>query len=290
MLNLFAVSQGGNQTMKKTFTALAASILLAGMGAGKASATSYEVKKGDSLWKIAKQYNTTVYDLKKRNNLTSNIIFPKQYINIDEVYIVKPGDTLSEIAKKYGVTVKELKGWNKLSSDLIIIGQKLMIKVGDSQTGASKISTKAPKAEKAVEKAEEPAPKAEKNVEKQAPVNENKTSNNNQSVKAETNKQETKADSKEMTMKATAYTAQCNGCSGITATGINLKQDRNAKVVAVDPNVIPLGSKVHVEGYGTAVAGDIGSAIKGNRIDVHVPTKKEASNWGIKEVKVKVLN
>src|SRR5690554_2336733 len=58
MLNLFAVSQGGNQTMKKTFTALAASILLAGMGAGKASATSYEVKKGDSLWKIAKQYNT----------------------------------------------------------------------------------------------------------------------------------------------------------------------------------------------------------------------------------------
>ncbi len=52
---------------------------------------------------------------------------------------------------------------------------------------------------------------------------------------------------KVMTVSSTAYTASCSGCSGHTATGVNLKNNPNAKVIAVDPNVIPLGSKVHVE-------------------------------------------
>ena len=93
-----------------------------------------------------------------------------------------------------------------------------------------------------------------------------------------------------LTMTATAYTAECDGCSGITRTGINLKDNRNKKVIAVDPNVIPLGSKVYVEGYGEAIAGDIGSAIKGNRIDLHVPTKSEAFEFGVREVEVTVLS
>ncbi|AOV07177.1 3D domain-containing protein [Sporosarcina ureilytica] len=95
---------------------------------------------------------------------------------------------------------------------------------------------------------------------------------------------------KELTMKSTAYTAYCNGCIGITKTGINLRKNPNQKVIAVDPKVIPLGSKVFVEGYGYAVAGDIGSAIKGNTIDVFFPTKKEAFQWGRKEVKVQILD
>lgn len=94
---------------------------------------------------------------------------------------------------------------------------------------------------------------------------------------------------KEFIATATAYTANCNGCSGITKTGINLKKNSHLKVIAVDPKVIPLGSKVHVEGYGYAVAGDIGGAIKGNRIDVFIPTKSAAYKWGRKQVKVKVL-
>lgn len=90
-------------------------------------------------------------------------------------------------------------------------------------------------------------------------------------------------------MRASAYTANCNGCSGITRTGINLKANPNAKVIAVDPSIIPLGSKVWVEGYGYAVAGDTGGAIKGNRIDIHVPTKSEAYRFGVKTVKVVVV-
>lgn len=95
---------------------------------------------------------------------------------------------------------------------------------------------------------------------------------------------------KELYMTATAYSADCNGCSGVTATGINLKANRNMKIIAVDPNVIPLGTKVWVEGYGTAIAGDTGGAIKGNRIDVHVPSHAEAMRFGFKKVKVKILN
>ena len=94
---------------------------------------------------------------------------------------------------------------------------------------------------------------------------------------------------KEITVSASAYTAGCNGCSGITSTGINLKKNPGLKVIAVDPRVIPLGSKVYVEGYGYAIAGDTGGAIKGNKIDVFIPTKSAALKWGRKTVKIKVF-
>jgi uncharacterized protein YabE (DUF348 family) len=96
--------------------------------------------------------------------------------------------------------------------------------------------------------------------------------------------------SKEMYVNSTAYTAHCSGCSGTTATGVNLRANPNAKVIAVDPNVIPLGTKVHVEGYGYAVAADTGSAIKGNKIDVFIPSQSAAYRWGSKRVKIKILD
>ncbi len=88
---------------------------------------------------------------------------------------------------------------------------------------------------------------------------------------------------------ATAYTAYCNGCSGRTATGFDLRANPNAKIIAVDPRVIPLGTKVYVEGYGYAVAADTGGAIKGNKIDVFMSSKADAYRWGRKKVKIKIL-
>jgi uncharacterized protein YabE (DUF348 family) len=95
---------------------------------------------------------------------------------------------------------------------------------------------------------------------------------------------------KEFYVSSTAYTANCNGCSGYTATGINLRANPNMKVIAVDPRVIPLGTKVYVEGYGYAIAADKGSAIKGNKIDVFFASKSDAYRWGRKTVKIKILN
>ncbi|MBH0231850.1 ubiquitin-like domain-containing protein [Halobacillus yeomjeoni] len=95
---------------------------------------------------------------------------------------------------------------------------------------------------------------------------------------------------KTLYMHSTAYTANCTGCSGITAIGINLKANPGRKVVAVDPSVIPLGTRVWVEGYGYAIAGDTGGAIKGNRIDLFIPSKSQALSYGRRSVKVKILD
>jgi resuscitation-promoting factor RpfB len=94
---------------------------------------------------------------------------------------------------------------------------------------------------------------------------------------------------KEFYVTATAYTAYCEGCSGITRTGINLRRNPSVKVIAVDPNIIPLGSKVYVEGYGYAIAADTGSGINGYEIDVFLPERSDAIRWGRKRVKIKVL-
>lgn len=117
-----------------------------------------------------------------------------------------------------------------------------------------------------------------------------KSSSKPKSKKKSSNNSQPSSGGKEFTMNATAYTAKCSGCTGVTATGINLNNNPNKKVVAVDPSVIPLGSRVWVEGYGEAVAGDTGGAISGNRIDVHMPSDAAARQFGRKTVKVKVLD
>jgi resuscitation-promoting factor RpfB len=94
---------------------------------------------------------------------------------------------------------------------------------------------------------------------------------------------------KEIYVTASAYTAYCQGCSGTTSMGINLRANPSAKVIAVDPNIIPLGSKVYVEGYGYAIAADTGSGINGYEIDVFIPNKSDALRWGRKRVKVRIL-
>ena len=91
----------------------------------------------------------------------------------------------------------------------------------------------------------------------------------------------------ELEMIATAYTQsdEEETSDGITKSGVPVRRG----IVAVDPRVIPLGTKLYIEGYGEAVALDIGGAIKGNKIDLFMETKKEAFTWGIKEVKVWII-
>ncbi|MGH1285943.1 cell wall-binding protein EntB [Bacillus toyonensis] len=110
----------------------------------------------------------------------------------------------------------------------------------------------------------------------------------------EVSKNNTQSAKRELTVVATAYTADPseNGTYGgrvLTAMGHDLTANPNMRIIAVDPKIIPLGSKVWVEGYGEAIAGDTGSAIKGNRIDVLMGSKSKAMNWGRQTVKVKIL-
>lgn len=90
---------------------------------------------------------------------------------------------------------------------------------------------------------------------------------------------------KTLTMESTAYYGH-----SITASGLKPVRNPNGiSTIAVDPNVIPLGTKVYVSGYGLAIAADTGGAIKGNIIDVFLNTREECMSWGRRQVTVQIL-
>ena len=109
----------------------------------------YIVKKGDSLWSIASKNNTTVDNIKKLNNLSSNNLSVGQVLKLSydtenedikesNIYTVKKGDSLWLIANKYGTTVDKLKNANDLKSNTLSIGQTLIIP--EKKESTSKIS------------------------------------------------------------------------------------------------------------------------------------------------------
>lgn len=96
----------------------------------------YTVQKGDSLWAIANKYGTTVNNLKKANNLSTNnlsigqtLIIPSTNVpgQTEITYVVKKGDSLWAIVNKYDTTVDKIKSTNNLSSNTLSIGQILII-------------------------------------------------------------------------------------------------------------------------------------------------------------------
>ncbi|WP_225049718.1 LysM peptidoglycan-binding and 3D domain-containing protein [Priestia megaterium] len=309
---LFSISQQHNVTVEdlKKWNGLSSTLIYAnqtlkiGSTSTDSSSSStptttssnhtYTVKSGDTLYRIAKNNGTSVQQLKEWNNLSSHLIYVNQVLKISgtgtvssspsapvqektnetqaspapsnsKSYKVQPGDTMWSVAQRHGISISQLKQWNNLSSNTIYINQVLQI--GGQAAAQAKPSTPSPAAPStpstSAQSTSTPAP---------APV------------------QESKSVSKEITVEATAYTAYCAGCSGITATGIDLRSNPNRKVIAVDPRVIPLGSRVYVEGYGEAIAGDTGGAIKGTRVDLFMASQSSALNWGRKTVKLQILD
>ncbi len=301
---LFSISQQHNVTVEdlKKWNGLSSTLIYAnqtlkiGSTSTDSSSSStpttttsnhtYTVKSGDTLYRIAKNNGTSVQQLKEWNNLSSHLIYVNQVLKISgagtvssapvqektnetqtspapsnsKSYKVQPGDTMWSVAQRHGISISQLKQWNNLSSNTIYINQ--VLQVGGQAAAQAKPSTPATTAP-SIPSTSTPAP---------APA------------------QESKSVSKEITVEATAYTAYCAGCSGITATGIDLRSNPNRKVIAVDPRVIPLGSRVYVEGYGEAIAGDTGGAIKGTRVDLFMASQSSALNWGRKTVKLQILN
>jgi len=92
-------------------------------------------------------------------------------------------------------------------------------------------------------------------------------------------------DGTKMTVTATGYSAEDPGVGTRTATGATAKHG----VIAVDPAVIPLGTRVYVPGYGTAVAADTGGSISGAKIDLCFNTRAEALAWGRRTVTITIL-
>jgi len=105
-----------------------------------AQAAAYKVASGDSLYTIGKLFNTTTGSIMNTNNLSNNVIYPRQVLNVpSDTYTVKSGDTLYLIAKRYGISLYSLEKANNKWNSNIYIGQKLIlpgIVSGQSQTPA----------------------------------------------------------------------------------------------------------------------------------------------------------
>jgi LysM repeat protein len=129
---------------KKTITALAATAIVSGAFVGTASASTYTVQKGDSLYRIAQKYHSSIPELKTLNGLRNDLLQINQVLKVsdevttpapvvtppsstDTVYTIVSGDYLGKIANKYGMSVADLKKLNNLTSDLIFPGQKLKV-------------------------------------------------------------------------------------------------------------------------------------------------------------------
>ncbi|KAF0819566.1 hypothetical protein KIS4809_1427 [Bacillus sp. ZZV12-4809] len=144
--------------MKKQMVTIAAAAMLSSAFASQASADTYTVKKGDTLFHLAIKYKTTVTDIKKINNLNSDFLSINQKLEIPgaaaekpaanqpsgsttapantaKTYTVKSGDTLSKIALNHNISLKDLMSWNGLSTHLIYPGQ--VFKVSNSAGNTS---------------------------------------------------------------------------------------------------------------------------------------------------------
>ncbi|MBD8070497.1 peptidoglycan endopeptidase [Bacillus sp. PS06] len=110
---------------------------------------TYQVKTGDTLWSIAKAHNLTPTELKQINNLTSDMIYIGQSLNVSaanpvqapSTYTVKTGDTLYSVSRQFNMTVNEMKILNNLSTDVIKPGQILTVKASVSPSTQQPTST-----------------------------------------------------------------------------------------------------------------------------------------------------
>jgi 3D (Asp-Asp-Asp) domain-containing protein len=216
--------------LKKLISIITAAATVFLIAANPIQAEQIVIQKGDTLWDLSREYNTTVKSIMEENNLVDDLIFPDHTLEISPIknLTITEGNTLTQ-----PVQGEEQSENNSVEATNLAVSEK-------------------------------PAPENETVAEEPA--------------------------GKEITVAATAYTANCQGCSGITKTGVNLNANPDQKVIAVDPAVIPLGTKVHVEGYGYATAEDIGGGINGHEIDVFIPKQSDALDWGRKQVKVTIID
>lgn len=191
-------------------------------------------------------------------------------------HVVTSSDTLSKISEKYfGSTdfVDKIAKDNQIDNpNLIFDGQVLKIETQESEGGIKLI-----RHNKVIIDQTPKETKAEETVQEKQVADSQNTPD--------------EVTGKVLYMESTAYSSDPRDSLGggtVTATGQNLLT--NPMAVAVDPNVIPLGTRLYVEGYGEAIASDTGGAIKGNIIDVHFSTYEQCIRWGRRIVKVTILD
>ena len=214
-------------------------------------------------------------DINKNTELTKNMVI--DLTSITEKKITKK-ETIA-----YNTEIRENPDLEEGKENVLQEGEngELSIITKENYSGAELISsevveelvTKEAKnkiIERGTKKKEIPIPVVELKKEKQpASVTASTVTNNSTSLN----------------VVATGYTPGDPGCTGITYTGTKASRG----TIAVDPKVIPFGTKLYIPGYGYGVAADTGGAIKGNKIDLCYESRTEALNWGIKNITVYIV-
>ena len=284
----------------------------------------HDIQKGDTLFLIGKQYGKTVQQLKAWNDLDSDLIIAGEKLIVDKKesansVVQKPAQqkvqqpAAPQVAKP--AVQKEIKA-EKVEEKQEIKQQaqnnaQVAEKAEQQKQQAERVATQKAAEQKAAEqKAAEQKAAAERQAQAEArqaqqekiaaqkAAEQKAAEKRAQAQKAQQQRAKAQQVSNGRTIRvsATHYTAGCAGCSGITATGIDVRNSIYAggkRVIAVDPRVIPLGSTVQVTtpyGSFTAIAGDTGGAIKGNIIDILVGSKGEAYSKGRTSATVTILN
>ncbi|MEK4891393.1 cell wall-binding protein EntB [Bacillus sp. FSL M7-0996] len=260
-----------------------------------------EETKAEEIAKTKEEAKVQEIEKVKEEAKAQEIAKAKEEAKAQEIEKVKEEAKAQEIAKtKEEAKVQEIEKVKEEAKAQEIAKANEEAQVREMEKAKAQEIAKAKEEAKAreIEKAKEEAKAKSQEIAKakeEAQAREIEKAKAKEATKTqEVSKNNTQSAKRELTVVATAYTADPseNGTYGgrvLTAMGHDLTENPNMRIIAVDPKVIPLGSKVWVEGYGEAIAGDTGSAIKGNRIDVLMGSKSKAMNWGRQTVKVKIL-
>ncbi|UOF89945.1 LysM peptidoglycan-binding domain-containing protein [Fodinisporobacter ferrooxydans] len=255
---------------------------------GQAFAATYQIHANDTLWKLSQTFHVSVSELQKANpGIDPENLQTGQSIQIPgyTTYTATDTDTFWTIAQSYHVPVSDLLAANPtVDPSNIYAGLALNIPAAPNTAASGQAVAQATASAAAMQSAA-------------ATSGQTANASTGQNVATAANGQ-TFQYSQEISAKATAYTASAasNGSWGaVDYFGNPLKLG----TVAVDPSVIPLGSKLYITGYSFnglptggmfATASDVGGGIQGNHIDMFIPTSDaNASNFGIQNVKVYIV-
>lgn len=279
----------------------------------------HDIQKGDTLFLIGKQYGKTVQQLKALNDLESDLIIAGEKLIVDKKesansVVQKP--VQQKVHQPAAPQVAKPAAQKEIKAEKVEEKQEIKQQAQNNAQAAEKAEQQKQQAERvaaqkaAEQKAAEQKVAAERQAQAEArqaqqekiaaqkAAEQKAAEKRAQAQKAQQQRAKAQQVSNGRTIRvsATHYTAGCAGCSGITATGIDVRNSIYAggkRVIAVDPRVIPLGSTVQVTtpyGSFTAIAGDTGGAIKGNIIDILVGSQGEAISKGRTSATVTILN
>ncbi|WP_067932543.1 LysM peptidoglycan-binding domain-containing protein [Alicyclobacillus kakegawensis] len=265
-----------------------------------AATHTYTVRGNDTFWSISQRQHIPLSKLLAANPDKNPLnLYPGLKIRLPEAtaakglrsrraYTIQPGDTFWKISRRLGASLQSILALNpKVNPYHLQIGSQVWVPA----TPSAPISTQA--AEVQVQ--------PERHAARAFPGLQADTATRTASAaqtSAAAHSGTPVSYKKEITCTATAYTAapEENGWGPVDYYGHPLKLG----TIAVDPSVIPLGSTVYITGYSfdslpaggmIAHATDVGSSIRGNRIDIYVPTSSaHASDFGLQQVKVYILN